>query len=275
MIEYTNSVEDALGVEVVENIRKSVMEPQCDRTEEPKKITQHPEEPKPQINIQQNIPQPKPDPLPQQKRDRKSKIIKENGSSSDNENTARSSSEEKEVKAPIPPKIKKEETITCCLDLNILQRKKLSEVKLRSTIEELDFAGQSQEDITKILKNYTEESKKVFLNKSLDSNTIRTNDLRKYEIKEEINNTQELNKQLEGLCVQYKMPFSEVCNLHGQVSGSIADLEKCLKGEKVSLWNGLEDMALTLSKDEAIYKQLVKVKGEREIAKRKLFLNIA
>ena len=60
--------------------------------------------------------------------------------------------------------------------------------------------------------------------------------------------------------------------LYVKVGGDLKLLEKYFKGENVTLWNYLEDIALEKPETSHEYQWLLDLKGADEIEKRKKFL---
>ena len=77
------------------------------------------------------------------------------------------------------------------------------------------------------------------------------------------------------LSQKYSFPLDQLVKVLYQVSGNVFNLENYLKGMKVVMWTGLEDMALIEGDQSAMYRYILGCKGITEVQSRKQYLGIA
>ena len=147
------------------------------------------------------------------------------------------------------------------MNLNKLKRQSRGN-KLGVVAEKEDFKDMNPEMITELFNKRIEDAKKFMIEKDLNTNT--------QSIKEVIDVNEPIT--LKDLSTNYKISEKELNEVLKQVSGSLEDLEKLLKGEQVKVWTELEDIALSQPQDTIMYQCLVKNKGEEAIEKRRKYL---
>jgi hypothetical protein len=83
---------------------------------------------------------------------------------------------------------------------------------------------------------------------------------------------QSFEDKLKSMQDKYNKTGEELGEIFVRASGDLDLMDRFLKGERVSLWNYLEDNALEKPEDSDEFLYLMEVKGIEEIEKRKKFL---
>jgi hypothetical protein len=73
---------------------------------------------------------------------------------------------------------------------------------------------------------------------------------------------------------EFKKSEEDITEIFVKVSGDLTSVRDYLEGKRVAEWNSLEDEALGKPEDSNEFKQLISIKGEDEINKRRAFLSL-
>lgn len=161
------------------------------------------------------------------------------------------------------------------LDLNQVIFSQKDGATIGKLAESIDVGGVDQNAFKSKFEDNMKITKHLIISKDLSANTTTVRDMRDVCPPEAEPVFEKLDSKLEEFMKKYNKSMEELLALLGQMSGSVAELERYLKGENVSLWKEIEDMALQHPEDAAMQKHLAETKSELEIAKRKKYLGIS
>ncbi len=138
----------------------------------------------------------------------------------------------------------------------------------------LDLEDECADKIQKRLRERTEDFRSMTFIHDLDTGRLLLRDGNQGEDEKEKSSFRELGGILDDLIVRYGIDWDDMYKLLAQLSGDVGDLEKYLRGEKVSLWTEFEDTVLRHPENASMYRQLERIKGREAMQKRRMHLEI-